>query len=395
MASRLREPETLELLDGPVATMATLDVKDMLLIPGDPTLPYKPNNPLSRGNRHAGQLKLGIWMMYFMAKATTEMARRYGPDWREGRPRPVVISAGAASGQTMTMVYEAFPEFNYHLWDTSPFWKQISLLAEKMKNDDEPEIVIHKKYIYPADMEAYNAQFPGRDMFFISDIRTTAASGEPARSNIVADNELQYQLVKALNPRLSMLKFRLAYPDMSLGQRDEYFYLPGTVWKQPYAPPGSTETRLIVRQEVKVIDGVKTEVTPDKTHLYSETRHEQQMSYHNNIVRPKQYINPVSGRDTRLTELIPNSWDGVMTLHIFIECARALSRGEDVDFVSQGLSMLSKFVDDLTATGYATRFKLVDTPMVMIRIRDNAYYSESTRVMTLGRERAPLPQLLD
>jgi len=371
--------------------MQTLQAGDMRLLPSDETLAYIPNNPLNHGNRHSGQLKLGLGMMYFMAKVLKYMNRRYGADWRESRPRPVVISAGAASGQTMTMVYESFPEFNYHLWDTSPFWKGIASLAKRMAEDEEPEIVIHKKFIYPADMVAYNEQFPDRDMFFISDLRTSDEKSQPTRKHIVTDNDLQYQLVKALNPRLSMLKFRMAYPDMTLGQKDDYYYMPGVIWKQPYAPQASTETRLIVKQETRMIEGRSVELAPERTYKYSELAHEQQMSHHNNVVRPANYINPVTGRDTRVTELVSNNWDGIMALHIFIECAKVLTPGEDV--VGKGVLMLSKFIDDLTDSGYATRYKLVDTPMVSLKLWPSHYLSGLNQVVTLGREREPLPQL--
>jgi hypothetical protein len=98
------------------------------------------------------------------------------------------------------------------------------------------------------------------------------------------DMELQRKWVEAIKPKYSMLKFRLPFPEKEvielLGENVEY--LPGIIYKQPWSRGKSIETRLIVSGD---------NLVPVK---YSLSDYEQQMFYHNSVLRRMDYKFPFS-----------------------------------------------------------------------------------------------------
>ena len=83
-----------------------------------------------------------------------------------------------------------------------------------------------------------------------------------------------------MNPIYSMIKFRCAYPNIIKTPTPCF---KGRIYLQAWAPPSSTETRLL-------IDGSNLQVVN-----YDNVVYEEQLSYHNTVARFKDYPQPIKG----------------------------------------------------------------------------------------------------
>lgn len=145
---------------------------------------------------------------------------------------PIIVYAGAAGGEHIPILPKLVPQIKkLHLYDPSPFHIKES---EKIK-------IYHKKFTNEDALKWSNRD----DIFFISDIRTAdykVLTPNENEKKILKDMKMQKEWVSIMNPVEALLKFRLPYPDF--GEKIvPYFY--GHVFLQPWAPPTSTETRLV------------------------------------------------------------------------------------------------------------------------------------------------------
>ena len=121
----------------------------------------------------------------------------------------------------------------------------------------------------------------GSDLLFISDIRTADHKIMTKLENeqtIIKDNDAQMRWVNIMLPQKSMLKFRCPYPDV-ISENMKMF--DGELMIQPWAPQSSTETRLIPKDSLKIIE-------------YDSLDYEEKMFHHNDITRKnRKYSQPI------------------------------------------------------------------------------------------------------
>jgi hypothetical protein len=157
-----------------------------------------------------------------------------------------VVYAGAAPGIHISLVADMFPNLEFDLWDTEKFIIPDRLIKGRSTTG---RITIFQGLFLPEKALTYR----GQGILFISDIRSLSmgvqkqgesAAATLARSQYLVDrdNALQLQLAMVSGALCSMLKFRLPF-NMP---RDDYMYVDGDVWLQPWAKGGSAETRLIL-----------------------------------------------------------------------------------------------------------------------------------------------------
>ncbi len=177
-------------------------------------------------------------------------------------PNPVVVYAGAAPGYHIPLLESMFPDIEWHLYDPRSFGIRPS------KN-----ISIHQQYFMNSDAEKWAGR---NDVFFISDIRTADYKSQGKLDNeqsVISDNKMQEEWYNIIKPVKAHLKFRLPYfQDYPIDR--EYTYLSGTVYKQPWAPQSSTETRLVPDGNGQVVWDVE--------------KYEKQLFYHNSVIRELQ-----------------------------------------------------------------------------------------------------------
>lgn len=213
-----------------------------LLTPEHPRIPYA-NYGVTPPSKHIGQRKLLLNELYLFTQVLHPL------------DNVTIVYVGAAPGYHLEASLWLFPNVKWILYD-----------GRKLQLPVNDRVTFHQRYFTMDDARSY----AGKNVVFVSDIRRTGAEGGVAEHHaaIEEDMRLQESWVKAMKPRLSMLKFRLPY-----GGVTSYRYLAGDILLQPYAKPDSTETRLIVKDSV----GQRT---------YNPAIYEEQLSYHNMITRP-------------------------------------------------------------------------------------------------------------
>lgn len=193
-----------------------------------------------------------------------------------------VLYIGAANGSHIVVLSDLFPDITFHLYDSGTFDKRLY----KLKN-----IKIIKKYFSNEELEKWKKI--NKKIFLISDIRSLNYSSHSMKVNKTIENEnsvwgdmkLQEKWVEALNPAVSLLKFRLPFAyDFELKKGKTRKYLDGKVCFQVYNKPTSSETRLLIKKGISYKN-------------WDILEYERKLFYHNSVTRNKiKFINPINGK---------------------------------------------------------------------------------------------------
>lgn len=182
----------------------------------DRRLPYRYSEKAPRA-LHWGQRKLFMSELEFLTL--------------HGHLSRTIVYVGAASGEHTIYLSKLFPHHRFILYDPRDF-------AEGLKPLNNVEI--HQQFFTDDDVE----QYKGRDVLFICDMRvqrdrTKGTFDEEFESMIQDDMKMQMAWHLEMEPIMSMFKFRLSFVPGSTP------YLKGELRYQVWAPPTSTELRLI------------------------------------------------------------------------------------------------------------------------------------------------------
>jgi len=226
------------------------------------------------------------------------------------KDQPLIIYAGASTGEHIKYLSNLFPHHIFMLFD-------INDLAESLKHTNENKIYKIKSRL-TLDMCNVIRELNHENLYFISDIRNIADNTQFLRclnevfydkdmnradcnifledpnsegvNYVVADLHLQETFYKALTPKKSLLKFRFpfSYVDEKGNPIEGMDYLDGDILLQSWAGFTSTETRLVVDQPKIVGENITVKV---KSYIFEE--YENQMYYFNTVVRPSYWqVNP-------------------------------------------------------------------------------------------------------
>lgn len=249
----------------------TTDIPQLYLYENSPLRNYGEGS--KKTTLHAGQLKLCLSEILFLHN--------------HSKDGDLVIYAGAASGRHFPFILKYFPKLRYILIDPAPFDKTLIKIAKK-----ETEMIkLENKFFTDELATTIRKNYEG-DILFISDIRL-----EPNEKDIIKDMHAQERWHKILQPRYSMLKFRLPW---GFGK---FKYFDGQVQLQQYPPQTSTETRLIVEKNPKMRD-------------WDTKQYEDQMFYHNTVARVRLYKIPKYEKIIKSTPGMDNCYDCVASLII-------------------------------------------------------------------------------
>jgi hypothetical protein len=217
-------------------------------------------------NLHIGQLKLLLSEMqtiiYYM---DTTLVKN-------------VVYIGAAHGHHIYVLAKLFPGLTYHLYDISEGWDKRLYELEN--------VIINNRYFEEKDIKEWQER--NEEILFVSDIRNLAVGEEEDKKTdvdnfealVAADMLMQQEWVEQLKPSISLLKFRLPYPDVV--KKESQRYLDGTVLRQIFARSSSAETRLLVKGMAY--------------RDWNLTTYDRMNAYFNRYIRAKGlYFNPIDG----------------------------------------------------------------------------------------------------
>jgi hypothetical protein len=263
------------------------DIFKPLIFEEIPTnIPYKKMKESK--NIHIGQRKLLMNEIYFLT--------RYGDLSSE------IVYAGAAGGHHIPFLSKLFPKHHFYLWDPAPF----AIKAEKNIN-------IYNDYFTDDTALSYK----DKSVLFISDIRSgnDEMNFREFENEVHKNNQMQAKWIHLMNPKISMLKFRVPY---ATANSNAYEYLGGIVEVQPWAPPFSGETRLIT-------DG-------KSLHTYKD--YESKMHYLNTVIRPFTKYKSIFNEEI--------SFDYSYELYIWSLYAKKFSHNSD--WIINTMNDVSKFL---------------------------------------------------
>jgi hypothetical protein len=217
-----------------------------------------------------------------------------------GHLSDTVLYIGSAPGHHIPIVATMFPKHKFELWDPAPF-------------------AIREQYLQNSNIELFKQPFTektallyrGRNVLLISDLRIlTKGHVQPNNKGpntqtdqtndelkVMNDNYKQLQFVNLINPRMSMLKFRLPF----IYDPPERIYAEGEIWLQAWSKPRSAEVRLILdginvvqipieraRETVGVDPGLfpaGSVLKTQKIKMYNIKDFEDKMHYYNLVIR--------------------------------------------------------------------------------------------------------------
>lgn len=175
----------------------------------------------------------------------------------------VIVYAGAAPGEHISILIDMFPNLEYVLVDPydGGFSKQ---LVHKSK-DNRYKITLINDYFTDDMAKEFSKKY--KNVLFISDIRTRT---EHISDVIIANMEAQARWHTLIKSRTSMLKLRFPF------DKDKMKYLDGEIRFQAWENVESTETRLIIGKNTKEKE-------------YDIRKYEGQMYYFNRFTRSQCY----------------------------------------------------------------------------------------------------------
>lgn len=251
---------------------------DYLITPTSPSKKY--SEEFKTKNVHIGQLKLFLSHLNLLLR------------YRSGGPQ-TLLYIGAAPGHNIFLLSEMFPDITFHLYDNNDdhkangnyFSKDLILKSKNKKSN----VKLFETYFEDKHYSLYEGM---DDLILCSDIRrldydASSSYSEEDDALVEADLKLQEKWVRRLKPKVSYLKFRLMFVKQS-----EFPYLDGYVFLQPFGRKKSTECRLLV-------------LDPGSHKMWNDVLHESQLFYHNVVVRPSKFLNPV----TMKAESYGNNYD--------------------------------------------------------------------------------------
>lgn len=280
----------------------TYIAQDLILEESDPQLPYRGRGQEQKLAIGWGQRKLALTLIQFL-----------NYEWHpQQSTHPIIVYAGAAPGLNITFVADLYPQVEWHLYDPQSFAikprPNIHIYNKLFTND------IAKEWHYQTGNNGKN-----KYILFVSDIRTASTDMPPLEIEQKVQQDMMYQMqwVELMQPVAAHLKFRLPYSDKGLDLTIPIPYLNGAVFKQAWARPTSTESRLVIKRK-DMINGQY----PSKQWLAKI--YEDQMFYHNAVIRDTVYFyNPFYlGHENKRHDPIwenelTNDWDSITELTIW------------------------------------------------------------------------------
>ena len=315
----------------------TFQIPDSYILPTEDTFPirysiipthltYLDSKKIKWGSTdydYSGQRKLLVNEILFLTKY--------------GHLADTVLYVGSAPGHHIPIVATMFPKHNFELWDPANFAIHDRYLK---KSNPEANLVIFNEPFTEKTAMLYR----GRNVLFISDLRiltkgigvATTKDDRQAKieqeideQKVMNDNYKQLQFVNLINPRMSMLKFRMPF----LYDPPERIYADGEIWFQAWSTYRSTESRLIL-DGINVVQiplersreavGVDPHMFPpgsvlktQKIKSWSVKEYEDKLHYYNLVIRKNAAVkNPLGLAPGRVKGLQDN-FEGAYEIYIW------------------------------------------------------------------------------
>jgi cap2 methyltransferase/cap3/cap4 methyltransferase len=211
-----------------------------------------------------------------------------------------VLYAGAAPGEHLVFLAEAFPQLEIHGVDPAEFRVHRRFKAFP----DTRKRIFTTRGLFTDEL-AREWKARAHETIFFSDIRSGDHSQEEFEHEVWQNMQMQLGWWRIMNPAAAMFKFRLPYTDGKVSSACPY--LDGEILLQPFGPNTSTEGRLFVWADAS-------------ERLYDSIAYEDFYFWLNNIVR--EWASFDCGFDLGLVDGLCRCFDCSRLVQIFREYAR-------------------------------------------------------------------------
>jgi hypothetical protein len=297
--------------DAPITTRFS-----RILDPATPRIQYETRKLQIKRTLHWGQLKLMLTEIEFIILAMKQQIE----ESRFIYDRIYLIYAGAAPGNHIRYLQKLFPNVQFELYDPNRF------AIKSHKN-----INLHNRLFTNEDAKYWTtSNHPDKYIIFCSDIRREPAT----ESNVKLDMGLQLSWWEIMSPELTMFKFRLPW---HTGNTE---YPKGDIYLQPFPGHNSTETRLIVKKNAPIIS-------------YDNQKYEEQMFYHNTILR-KYHYKSLFGTFNMETDHLDNCYDCTTLMHVIHQYLTFVKYNSELISLRSEMLKMSKDIQSEIAQGKQT-----------------------------------------
>jgi len=185
-----------------------------------------------------------------------------------------IIYAGSSSGDNILLLIKMFPNTIWYLIDPRPH-------NRFLHNNPQVKKII-SDYFTDELAQQFHDDFKDRNykLLFISDIRDRNDNENEndfiLDNNIIADQLNQTNWHKIIQPDYSYFKFRCPYEI----KNNMYTHYKGTIYVQPFAPPASTESRILFEKQLEECD-------------YDIEEYQGKFLYFNRVLRPSYYTKSI------------------------------------------------------------------------------------------------------
>jgi len=298
---------------------------DYLMNPDDKTqqMKYRSRTEAEKTAIGWGQRKLFISELQFLTRF-----------WdKKKHPKLTIVYAGSAPGKHIKWLAKLFPDTIWHLYDPREFDIQ-----------DDDQIKIHQEYFLDetAEMWAKKTKDEKLSLFFISDIRTAdyqkfGSTREENEADVLRDMMWQQNWYYIMKPIYAHLKFRCLYYEDNK-PAPPMLYLDGYVFRQPWTPQSSSESRLVPYGE-----GI--------TRNWDPKEYENSFFYHNITNRQqKKFKNIFTGDDSIVgSPELSNDYDSVCEAYIWKDYLKRI--GGDLYATEDNVRALANMLSDMINEG--------------------------------------------
>jgi hypothetical protein len=276
---------------------------------------------------------------YGQLKLLTTEIQFFNKYWNpEIVPAPLCVYVGSAPGIHLIPLLKMYPQITFHLYDPRDvFDKQL------YNKEFSSRVQLFVQFFTSSDAVKY----AGRDdVYFVSDIRSSdynrdnSETEESKKANealVKEDLARQAEWVEIIQPVKAHLKFRLPFQEPYDWVEKETLYFDGDVYKQPWAPQTSTETRLI--PDLKAVK-----------RKWNNKMYEDMLFYHNNVIRQHvNYINVLSqNNESYLEELgLTQDYDSTVFIQTLKEYVARFTYENPIDEEKTVLNLARSILEDL------------------------------------------------
>ena len=342
----------------PVNELKTFEEQDMLLSVNDLSQTYRRRATEVKPAVMWGQRKLGCAIIQFLTLYWDKTTH----------PKPILVYAGAAPGNTIVTAATLFPEVTFELYDPKRFNLRIT----------PSNVIIHTgDQGYFTDDTANQWSNNTQGVYFISDIRTVDYSKKAVTAKEKSYNEQivwkdmlnQQRWYQLINPVKAQLKMRLPYYDEETSTEYSRYvpYLYGLVYKGIWSPQTSSETRLVPEDGIIIKWDIKA--------------YEEKMAYFNAVIReqPNRYVTPVATETAGIEPGFIGDYDSTAEIAMWVNYLKKIGGDEAVtaDNVVGLVNLLTRDINhSYKENDWLSVSKLRQNPYLIHELRVKRVYTD-------------------